>query len=165
MIVVVVVVGLWAGEGRISTLHATFKRNRLLELESWLLATYPETWACVLEELNGTALQHDDDDGTNRLPDKVVVDGQEFTIVDAETGRPLHKSASEDKFRSAVNLPGSAGFDVDKARRDRQLWLQKVAKDRVQSEDSPWAWPAEEGDVKGGGEGEGEGGRVATPSS
>lgn len=158
--VAVVVVDLWVGEGRISTLHATFKRNRLLELESWLLATYPEAWARVLEELNGTALQHDDDDGTNRLPDKVVVDGQEFTIVDAETGRPLHESANADKFRSAANLPGSVGFDVDKARRDRQLWLQKVAKDRVETEDSAWALPGEEGDAKEGGEDEG--GRVAT---
>lgn len=130
--------------GRISTLHATFKRNRLQELESWLRATYPETWARVLEELNGTALQHDDD-GTDRIPAKVVVDGQEFTVVDAETGRPLHESASEEKFRSEANLPGSVGFDANKARHDRQLWLRKVALERAETEDGAWAVPAEDG--------------------
>jgi hypothetical protein len=68
----------------------------------------------VKEELNATM--------NEKVPDKVVVDGEEYVFVEESMGKT---AGEQEKFKTSLNLRGSEGFDEDKATRDRREWERR----------------------------------------
>ncbi|KAF8241637.1 hypothetical protein K440DRAFT_591776 [Wilcoxina mikolae CBS 423.85] len=115
--------GIKPGHRILSTLHSTFRRNRLLELEKWLETEHAEIWAEVKEELNATM--------NEKVPDKVEVDGEVYIFVDEDTGKT---AGEQEMFKTSLNLRGSEGFDEERAVRDRREWEKRKKVGKVGGE-------------------------------
>ncbi|CCX31356.1 Similar to Complex I intermediate-associated protein 84, mitochondrial; acc. no. O42637 [Pyronema omphalodes CBS 100304] len=122
------------GKRVLTTLHSTFRRDRLGELETWLSTTFPDQWSeissTVRRDRIATSYHYDVDvrkevRPTEPQPTTASVSGSPVpaqSMTEDQRQAEKAKLLLDEEEMDTTHIRKSAGFDEAKAKRDREAW-------------------------------------------